>query len=498
LTSDLLQHSYQTCTLYNACIVSPQEYAAKTDKLQELQLQVRRTLFGAGVGQQQNIQINPPFGAPLPGGVPGQPLPGQSFPGQPFPGPGPQAGATFPPSDPNMPQQPFPAQSNIAQSPSGTQPGGPAIAMTGPSGSGSQTGESILSILREGSKLLRSTSAAPPQPAAPTQQATTQPVGVPSQDLDSALRAMLQSLKQDVAQRSPALANSRAVIGNFTEEGRPWSGPMGALLQERVSTIAMNDRIFSQTTGVQTRGITVKDVQSVSNINDPKSLTTLYNTDLAIAGTYQTRPEGVAVKLTALQKSGEVGEATRIIPANSIPDVVAATPQNANDTNQLIGSLNQVAPRADGQLNLTTNRPGQGSSFRMGEEITYFATSAYDGYLYLFHVDGDKNVNRIFPNQYQADPRIRAGQALQLPGPGAPFKFEASPPFGLETTFAIVTAAPLNDADLQTIQNSFASAKQEAPALLKTRGIAVSPAGPGAPPARSAVLWNSVTVLIRP
>src|SRR5690349_393737 len=59
LTSDLLQHSYQTCTLYNACIVSAEDYAVKTEKLQNLQLQVRRTLAGGLYGQQQNIQINP-------------------------------------------------------------------------------------------------------------------------------------------------------------------------------------------------------------------------------------------------------------------------------------------------------------------------------------------------------------------------------------------------------------------------------------------------------
>jgi hypothetical protein len=260
----------------------------------------------------------------------------------------------------------------------------------------------------------------------------------------------------------------------------------------------MSDGVFKQSTGVQSRGITVKDVQSVSNVNDPKALTTLYNADLAIAGTYQSRPDGIEVKLTALQKSGEVGQASRIIPANSIPDVVAAAPQNANETNQLLGSLSQVAPRADGQINLTTNRPGQGSSFRMGEEITYFVSSTSDGFLYLFHIDGEKNVARIFPNQFQADPRIRAGQVLQLPQPGAPFKFEASPPFGLETTFAIVTGAPLNDNDLQTIQASFASAKQIAPAILQARGIAISPAGSSAPAASSSVLWNSVTVLVRP
>jgi hypothetical protein len=156
-----------------------------------------------------------------------------------------------------------------------------------------------------------------------------------------------------------------------------------------------------------------------------------------------------------------------------------------------------VAPRADGQINITTNRPGPGSSFRMGEEITYFVSSSSDGFLYLFHIDGEKNVNQIFPNQFQADPRIRGGQALQVPQAGAPFKFEASPPFGLETSFAIVTPVPLNDGDLQSIRASFASAKQIAPAILQTRGIAVTAASGAAAPS-SSVLWNSVTVLIRP
>jgi len=503
LTSDLLQHSYQTCTLYNACIVSPQDYAAKTEKLQDLQLQVRRTLLGAGYGGQ-NIQINPvpgqPFPQPFPG-APGQPFPGQpgqTFPGQPtpspqpFPPPGPQAGVNPAPYDPNMQQQQYAQQPNTAQFPMGSQPGGPSINVTVPNSTGSQTGDTILSILREGSRLLRETTSTP----APAQ---TQLAGVPQQDLDVALRGMLQSLKQDVVQRNPSLASSRAVVGNITEEGRPWSGPMGALIQERVASIVMTDSVFAQATGVQSRGITVKDVQSVRNVNDPRSLPALYNTDLAIAGTYQARPDGVAVKLTALQNSGEIAQATRLLPPNTIPNVVAATPQYASETNQLIGTMNDVAPRADSQLNITTGRPGQGSNYRLGEEITYFVTSTNDGFLYLFHIDGEKNVSRLFPNQYQADPRVRAGQVLQLPQPGAPFKFEASPPFGLETTFAIVTAAPLAENDLQSIQASFASAKQIAPVLAQARGIAVAPAGGGGGPAiNSSVLWNSVTVLIRP
>jgi hypothetical protein len=34
--------------------------------------------------------------------------------------------------------------------------------------------------------------------------------------------------------------------------------------------------------------------------------------------------------------------------------------------------------------------------------------------------------------------------AVEVPGPGAPFRFEAVPPFGLATTLAVVTPTPLN------------------------------------------------------
>lgn len=465
LSSDLLQHSYQTCTLYNACIVSPRDYGEKTERLQALQMEVRRTLLGSAYGNQQNIQINPP--------------PGQNFP-PPFPGaPGPQAGVASMPAESGV-------ASNTVQSPVGSQPDAPAVTISAPPPGKSGTADTILNILREGSKIFRDNT---PSKAAPTPTASA-----PGLDLDSTLRGMLTTLKQDVNKRKPELAKARAVVGNFTEEGRPYGGPMGALLQDRVSTIVMTDNVFNQPVGVQSRGINVKDMQAVKNINDPRSLTALYNTDLAISGTYQSRPEGVAVRLAALQNSGEIAASNALLPAGVIPEVVATAPQNAQDTNQLIGSLNQVTPRSDGQLNITTNRPGQGANFRMGEEIKYFVKSTSDGYLYLFHIDGDKQVNQIFPNPYQPNPTIRAGEVVQLPQAGAPFKFEAAPPFGLETTFAIVTPAPLTDSDLQMVQASFATPSQVGPTLARTRSISAN----GASATSNSVLWNSATVLIRP
>ncbi len=499
LTSDLLQHSYQTCTLYNACINTPEEYAAKQERLQNVQMEVRRALVAGGLyGQQQNIQINPLHGQPFPPQFPGGavPAPGSPLQGVPQSGVPGQIGGGLAFGDPNAPQPGIPQEQQFlgppafGQAPAGISGPAPKFSANVPNPKGAQAGEAILNILRNGSKAVRGVKASTASAKAKTA------VKQPEQDLDTALRGMLQTLKQNVARRSPALASGRAVVGNFTEANRPWSSPLGALLQDRVSAIAGSDELFKQSTAVRYRGITVKEVPSAGNINDPKTLTSLYNTDLAIAGTYQPAGDQIVVKLTAYQNAGEIAQTTRTIPANLIPDVVAAAPQNAPETGQLIKSLGEIGPRADGMVNLTTNRPGAGSTFRLGEEIIYFVTAKTGGYVYLFHADAEKGISQIFPNQYQREARIQPAQVVQVPAGGAPFKFEASPPFGLETTFAIVTSGPLDENDLQAIQNGLTGPQRDVATVLKTRGIGVVPATTAA--AGAPVQWTSTTVLIRP
>jgi hypothetical protein len=568
LSSDLLQHYYQTCTLYNACLLSRQEYVAKTEKLQDIQLQVRRALIAGGYGAQQSIQINPPpFGAPPPGGgfpppPGGFPTPGGfpppsggvppvGYPQQsgPYPSVDPahqQAGGGYPyPTGQQYPGQQYPGQPPAypGQFPPGGQGTAPGLTVNIPPTQGPPDRvDTILNILREGSKLLREqnpptqpppgpgTSFSPPPvtsasmpvlpPGSPTgtgapivamaQAAPVLPAAPPREDLDASLRSMLVSLRQDVARRDARRASSPAVVGNFTEEGQPWSSPLGALLQERVAMLVETEGLFKPAQGVQTRGITIRQVAAVENPNDPKALGALYNTELAIAGTYRPQSDRVLVRLAALDDKGsELAQAVREILRQAIPDVVAAAPANAAETSQLLNSLNQLGPKSQGdaRVEVTTNRPGAGANFRLGDEIKYFVTSTMEGYLYLFHIDADRKVLRIFPNQYQREARIRAGAAREVPAPGAPFKFEASPPFGLETTFAMVTAVPLDEKDFQLVEGGFAQPKQDVPALVATRGISVKPVDavpqPASAPSSAAtsapqLVWNSITVLIRP
>jgi hypothetical protein len=164
LSSDLIQHYYQTCTLYNACIISRQEYAAKMEKVQDIQLQVRRAIIGGGFGAQQSIQINsppfgaPPFGAPPFGAPPFGAPPQGGFPSSggfpPPPGSYPPPGG-FPPPQGGAPPVGYPYQTLPQQIP---QQGGaaPGLTVNIPPSQGPQDRvDTILNILREGSRFLR-------------------------------------------------------------------------------------------------------------------------------------------------------------------------------------------------------------------------------------------------------------------------------------------------------------------------------------------------------
>jgi hypothetical protein len=492
ITTDLVQHYYQTCTLYNACLITRQEYVAKTERLQEIQLSVRQALAAAGFGAQQNIQINPLGAGVPPGGVPV--------------GPGGVVMGGAPP-------------------PGGS--GGPAVAAGGPTPAADAV-ESILNILREGSRLVQQPGgpqslgpapgpavAAGPVPA-PGGPPALAPGGAPSPDLDGALRTALAALKQGVVRQSPSLQTARAAVGPFTEEGQPWTGPLGALLQEQVARLVESGYAFSPAAASPVRGIAVRQAAGVANPNDPAALGQLFGGDLAIVGSYRQEGSGVTVRMRAVDGQGrELAQQVAAISQRAIPGAFAGSPTNAVATSQLLGSLGQLGARSTGpaRVDLTTNKPGTGASFRIGEEIRYLVTPTIGGYLYLFHVDAERRMLRIFPNDYHRDARVDAGTPVEVPTPGSPFKFEAAPPFGLETTFAIVTPVPLDERDFRAVEGGFARPGQDVPQLLATRGIRVSPAsGPaGAPPpgppgpgpagsgpAGTTVVWNHVTVLIRP
>lgn len=89
-------------------------------------------------------------------------------------------------------------------------------------------------------------------------------------------------------------------------------------------------------------------------------------------------------------------------------------------------------------LDLATQR-GPGQAFRRGEVIQLQATPSQDAYLYCYMEDGNRKVQRFFPNRFRTDAFVRAGETVSLPG-GMPFQLLASTRGQRETIACFATA----------------------------------------------------------
>ena len=80
--------------------------------------------------------------------------------------------------------------------------------------------------------------------------------------------------------------------------------------------------------------------------------------------------------------------------------------------------------------------------FREGEPLELIIDVARDGYLNVVGIDPNDTAIVAFPNGYDADNRVRAGQ-VRLPGV-RPFELPAAPPAGPTLLVAFFTERPLN------------------------------------------------------
>jgi len=73
--------------------------------------------------------------------------------------------------------------------------------------------------------------------------------------------------------------------------------------------------------------------------------------------------------------------------------------------------------------------------------------SSENGYLYLLYRDAVGNVSVLFPNRFQQNNFIRAGETVPVPAPGSNFNIRIDEPFGSEMLKAVVSKKPLTYID---------------------------------------------------
>ncbi|OQY28731.1 MAG: hypothetical protein B6244_06110 [Candidatus Cloacimonetes bacterium 4572_55] len=95
----------------------------------------------------------------------------------------------------------------------------------------------------------------------------------------------------------------------------------------------------------------------------------------------------------------------------------------------------------DFDLTLTTDK----DSYHDGEQMVVTVQAERDCYLRLYHVSADMEVQLIFPNKWQQDNHIKAGQTVTIPANKDDFQFTMSKPYGMEIIKAVASTKQFDD-----------------------------------------------------
>ncbi|PID59599.1 hypothetical protein CSB45_00850 [candidate division KSB3 bacterium] len=101
-------------------------------------------------------------------------------------------------------------------------------------------------------------------------------------------------------------------------------------------------------------------------------------------------------------------------------------PAEAGETAE---GLAESVQYADFPLHISTNK----TAFEENDVMVVSVEAGRDCYLALYIIDAEQHVTQIFPNKWQQENFIKAGESVQIPPDGADFRFRMTGPFGTET-----------------------------------------------------------------
>ena len=81
--------------------------------------------------------------------------------------------------------------------------------------------------------------------------------------------------------------------------------------------------------------------------------------------------------------------------------------------------------------------------YREGDALLIRAVCEVDAYVYVLYKQADGEVYQIYPNSSQPENRVKARQAVAIPGPDDLFRWVIGPPFGKEIIKVIASQEPL-------------------------------------------------------
>ena len=111
------------------------------------------------------------------------------------------------------------------------------------------------------------------------------------------------------------------------------------------------------------------------------------------------------------------------------------------------------APSFGVEVWLDRDRTGDGTpEYQIGEQIEISVRVDADSFVYLFDVRPNGEITQIFPNRFDSNNFLRAGEVRTFPPAGARYVFNIAPPRGLSKVIAVASKTELNTSQLARFQ----------------------------------------------
>lgn len=111
-----------------------------------------------------------------------------------------------------------------------------------------------------------------------------------------------------------------------------------------------------------------------------------------------------------------------------------------------------VNPKPTFGVEVWFDKGGSAPVYQIGEDISINVKVDERSYVYLFDVRPNGDITQIFPNRYDSDNFLRAGETRTFPPSSARYVFSIAPPRGLSKVIAIASRTELNTRELARFQ----------------------------------------------
>lgn len=121
----------------------------------------------------------------------------------------------------------------------------------------------------------------------------------------------------------------------------------------------------------------------------------------------------------------------------------AAEAQTLRDLTPEQATAFQVTPIKSGSLEVLTILDRQDATYALGETVRLAVKANEDAYVTVFNVGASGKVVQLFPNAFQTDNRVKAGEAVEIPAAASGTQIRVSGPVGGELIKIIATSKPV-------------------------------------------------------